>query len=96
MLESASVLLFQFCVSDVGTLSTLIAPGAASGVAEPAAGTSERSCDADPAPTNKPGTAAAQGADADASRKTLGGIHHHGACASLRWSASVATAMIKE
>lgn len=50
---------FQFCVSDVGTLSTLITPGATSSIAEPAAGTSERSCDAETVSTSKPGTVAA-------------------------------------
>lgn len=50
---------FQFCVSDVGTLSTLITPGATGSIAEPAAGTSERSCDAETGSTNKPGTVAA-------------------------------------
>lgn len=54
-----NVLLFQFCVSDVGALSTLITPGATSSIAEPAAGPSERSGDAEAAPTNRPGTVAA-------------------------------------
>ncbi|TNM87295.1 hypothetical protein fugu_007525 [Takifugu bimaculatus] len=48
----------KFCVSDVGTLSTLITPGATSSIAEPAAGTSERSCDAETVSTNKPDVAA--------------------------------------
>lgn len=49
------VRVFQFCVSDVGTLSTLITPGTASSTTEPAAGTSERSGDAESAPADKPG-----------------------------------------
>lgn len=55
----ARACVFQFCVSDVGTLSTLITPGATSSIAEPAAGTSERPCDAETVPANKPGTVAA-------------------------------------
>ncbi|KAM4609854.1 lethal(3)malignant brain tumor-like protein 1 [Polymixia lowei] len=37
----------KFCVSDVGTLSTLIAPGTASSSAEPTAGTSGRASEAE-------------------------------------------------
>lgn len=47
---------FQFCVSDVGTLSTLINPASASSTAEPAAGTSGKSGDAESAPADKTGT----------------------------------------
>ncbi|XP_016519473.1 lethal(3)malignant brain tumor-like protein 1 isoform X5 [Poecilia formosa] len=43
----------KFCVSDVGTLSTLITPGATSGPTDPAAGTSGRSIEAE-SPPNKP------------------------------------------
>ncbi|XP_014896813.1 lethal(3)malignant brain tumor-like protein 1 isoform X6 [Poecilia latipinna] len=43
----------KFCVSDVGTLSTLITPGATSGPTDPAAGTSGRSIEAESLP-NKP------------------------------------------
>ncbi|KAF3860214.1 hypothetical protein F7725_000469, partial [Dissostichus mawsoni] len=43
----------KFCVSDVGTLSTLISPGTTSST-EPAAGTSGRSCDAETAPSERP------------------------------------------
>jgi len=45
----------QFCVSDVGTLSTLITPGVTSSITEPAAGTSGRSACAESAPADKPG-----------------------------------------
>lgn len=47
--------MFQFCVSDVGTLSTLITPGTTSSTTEPAAGTSERNGEAESAPVDKPG-----------------------------------------
>lgn len=47
--------MFQFCVSDVGTLSTLITPGTTSSNAEPAPVTSERSGDTGSAPVEKPG-----------------------------------------
>ncbi|XP_014195157.1 lethal(3)malignant brain tumor-like protein 1 isoform X2 [Haplochromis burtoni] len=40
----------KFCVSDLGALSTLITPGTASSTAEPAAGTSGRSTDAERVP----------------------------------------------
>ncbi|XP_014846466.1 PREDICTED: lethal(3)malignant brain tumor-like protein 1 isoform X2 [Poecilia mexicana] len=43
----------KFCVSDVGTLSTLITPGATRGPTDPAAGTSGRSIEAE-SPPNKP------------------------------------------
>lgn len=43
----------KFCVSDVGTLSTLITPGTTSTVPELAAGTSGKSTDASKAPTEK-------------------------------------------
>ncbi|MEQ2302708.1 hypothetical protein AMECASPLE_009435 [Ameca splendens] len=49
----------KFCVSDVGTLSTLITPGTTGGTTggptDPAAGTSGRSIEAESAP-DKPGT----------------------------------------
>ncbi|XP_037628220.1 lethal(3)malignant brain tumor-like protein 1 isoform X3 [Sebastes umbrosus] len=45
----------KFCVSDVGTLSTLITPGTTSSTTEPAAGTSGRSADTESAPADKPG-----------------------------------------
>lgn len=45
----------QFCVSDVGTLSTLITPGSTSSTTEPAAGTSGRCADTECAPPDKPG-----------------------------------------
>ncbi|XP_068453322.1 lethal(3)malignant brain tumor-like protein 1 isoform X2 [Clinocottus analis] len=44
----------KFCVSDVGTLSTLITPGTTSSITEPAAGTSGRSAGAESAPADKP------------------------------------------
>ncbi|XP_019112290.1 lethal(3)malignant brain tumor-like protein 1 [Larimichthys crocea] len=44
----------KFCVSDVGTLSTLITPGTTSSTTEPAAGTSGRSADAESSPADKP------------------------------------------
>ncbi|XP_043988121.1 lethal(3)malignant brain tumor-like protein 1 isoform X1 [Gambusia affinis] len=43
----------KFCVSDVGTLSTLITPGTTSGPTDPAAGTSGRSIEAE-SPLDKP------------------------------------------
>ncbi|XP_023187582.1 lethal(3)malignant brain tumor-like protein 1 isoform X1 [Xiphophorus maculatus] len=43
----------KFCVSDVGTLSTLITPGTTSGPTDPAAGTSGRSIEAE-SPPDKP------------------------------------------
>uniref|UniRef100_A0A3Q1I6W1 Lethal(3)malignant brain tumor-like protein 1 n=1 Tax=Anabas testudineus TaxID=64144 RepID=A0A3Q1I6W1_ANATE len=43
----------KFCVSDVGTLSTLITPGTTSSTTEPAAGTSGRSVDAESSPADK-------------------------------------------
>lgn len=46
----------QFCVSDVGTLSTLITPGTTGGTTEPAVGSSGRSNDAE-IPPGKPGRA---------------------------------------
>ncbi|XP_062419779.1 lethal(3)malignant brain tumor-like protein 1 isoform X2 [Pungitius pungitius] len=48
----------KFCVSDVGTLSTLITPGTPSSITEPAAGTSGRSAEAESAPADKPVSAA--------------------------------------
>lgn len=50
-----NVPVFQFCVSDVGTLSTLIAPGATSSAPEPAAATSERTGDTESGPAKKSG-----------------------------------------
>lgn len=50
------VCIFQFCVSDVGTLGTLISPGSAGSTTEPAAGTSGKSGDAEKAPADKTGT----------------------------------------
>ncbi|XP_068191902.1 lethal(3)malignant brain tumor-like protein 1 isoform X2 [Antennarius striatus] len=44
----------KFCVSDMGTLSTLITPGTTSSTAEPAAGTSERPADTERVPADKP------------------------------------------
>ncbi|XP_017273249.1 lethal(3)malignant brain tumor-like protein 1 isoform X2 [Kryptolebias marmoratus] len=46
----------KFCVSDVGTLSTLITPGTTSGTTDPAAGTSGKSADPESVP-NKPASA---------------------------------------
>ncbi|XP_068589762.1 lethal(3)malignant brain tumor-like protein 1 isoform X2 [Cebidichthys violaceus] len=51
----------KFCVSDVGTLSTLITPGTTSSITEPAAGTSGRSADAESAPADKPDVSAPVG-----------------------------------
>ncbi|XP_075882333.1 lethal(3)malignant brain tumor-like protein 1 isoform X2 [Nelusetta ayraudi] len=49
----------KFCVSDVGTLSTLISPGSASTTTEPAAGTSGKLGDAEIAPADKTDAATA-------------------------------------
>lgn len=46
----------QFCVSDVGTLSTLITPGTTGGPTDPAVGSSGRSNNAEN-PPDKPGGA---------------------------------------
>ncbi|XP_029291750.1 lethal(3)malignant brain tumor-like protein 1 isoform X2 [Cottoperca gobio] len=51
----------KFCVSDVGTLSTLITPVATSSTTEPEAGTSGRSADAEIAPAEKPDVSAPVG-----------------------------------
>ncbi|XP_034446329.1 lethal(3)malignant brain tumor-like protein 1 [Hippoglossus hippoglossus] len=51
----------KFCVSDIGTLSTLITPGTTSSTAELAAGTSGRSADAEGAPADKPDVSAPVG-----------------------------------
>ncbi|XP_047187209.1 lethal(3)malignant brain tumor-like protein 1 isoform X2 [Scophthalmus maximus] len=48
----------KFCVSDVGTLSTLITPATTSSTTELAAVTSGRSADAECAPADKPGVSA--------------------------------------
>ncbi|XP_017273245.1 lethal(3)malignant brain tumor-like protein 1 isoform X1 [Kryptolebias marmoratus] len=50
----------KFCVSDVGTLSTLITPGTTSGTTDPAAGTSGKSADPESVP-NKPEASAPVG-----------------------------------
>ncbi|XP_078110053.1 lethal(3)malignant brain tumor-like protein 1 [Sander vitreus] len=51
----------KFCVSDVGTLSTLIAPGTTSSTTAPVVGTSGRSADAEIALADKPDVSAPVG-----------------------------------